>query len=206
MPRIDLWAVETSSQEESKCSETCIQSTAERSLSSDGSEVGDKEKCCRDRNRAILEASYLWTLFIEQVESIRLSTSLIILVWIPLIVNRRMNKYSCACTRTHTHTYLSIIYRAHALFNGHMGLCLIDFELFSDTIVCAFDMLVGLFLMSFVSKLTSKCEFLLVTILLYINDLSIFVLGSRIGNKIPNATKLQKTRMKIIVISQGTPK
>lgn len=96
MPRIDLWAVEMCYQEESDCSATGVEFPDENRFSLEHSDVDEEKKSCPNKHKsaelaepkdAILKASHLWTSFIEQVESIRLSTSLIILVWLPLFVN-----------------------------------------------------------------------------------------------------------------------
>lgn len=73
MPMIDLWAVETN---EKASEDEC-----------EPSEVGIEHGLCPNAfvedtqsQTAVRKASYLWTSFIEQVESIRVNSSLIILV------------------------------------------------------------------------------------------------------------------------------
>lgn len=93
MPRIDLWAVETSHQviEESDSSSTNHQYPAENNSSiSYGQAVEDEnasgQQKCRSAEIAGDHglsqcASNAWSSFIEQVESICVSTSLMILVY-----------------------------------------------------------------------------------------------------------------------------
>ena len=85
MPRIDLWAVETSYEE-------CHSPATEVDFSEQSSfvEHSDDLNQCSPAESAepqvpILKASHLWCSFIEQVESICVSTSLIIMVWLSII-------------------------------------------------------------------------------------------------------------------------
>lgn len=89
MPTIDLWAVEAYnkvSEDDYEPSSVSPQSSREKSC--DGRfEVDMEHEPCPGSNversesqTEEKEASYLWTSFIEQVESIRVNTSLIILV------------------------------------------------------------------------------------------------------------------------------
>lgn len=79
MPMIDLWAIETYDEADDDC---------------ETSEVGMEYEFCPsarvegiESQTAVRKASYLWTSFVEQVESIRVNSSLIILVsWHPLII------------------------------------------------------------------------------------------------------------------------
>lgn len=80
MPMIDLWAIEAYDEASEDDCET--------------SEVGMEYEFCpsapvegTESQTTVRKASYLWTSFVEQVESIRVNSSLIILVsWHPLII------------------------------------------------------------------------------------------------------------------------
>lgn len=95
MPTIDLWAVETydkASEDDYEPSSMEPQSSGE--ISCDGHfEVDMEHVPCPSADvegtqsqTAVTNASYLWTSFIEQVESIRVNASLIILVWWLLLI------------------------------------------------------------------------------------------------------------------------
>ncbi|XP_073121934.1 uncharacterized protein [Henckelia pumila] len=75
MPRIDLWAIETCNEgREGNCDLSSTEPQSPEKLSLEG-------KCEIDMERDVcpVKVSYLWTLFIEQVESVCVNTSLIIL-------------------------------------------------------------------------------------------------------------------------------
>lgn len=96
MPRIDLWAIETQVQistNTDSCS-TNRRSPEMANSCSKPSQVTEKEKMFnveKDKSgdlaqdKASGRASYAWMSFIEQVESIGVSTSLIILVWMLIL-------------------------------------------------------------------------------------------------------------------------
>lgn len=92
MPRIDLWAVETSYEEECHSPATKVNFSEESSFL--GHSDVDWRQNLNEGSSAesaepqlpIIKASHLWCSFIEQVESICVSTSLIILVRLFIIV------------------------------------------------------------------------------------------------------------------------
>lgn len=93
MPRIDLWAVEThfevaesfddcsTNNQLSETEESCLTS---RKVVEKKSEFNSKKRKSIDmaKGQVILRASHAWMSFIQQVDSIGASTSLMILVWI----------------------------------------------------------------------------------------------------------------------------
>src|ERR1044072_8229473 len=97
MPRLDLWAIETHSQISTNtvsCSTNHLSPEMAKSCSK-RSQVAGKEKMSnaeKDKSdnmaqsKASGRASYAWMSFIEQVESIGVSTSLIILVWLLILL------------------------------------------------------------------------------------------------------------------------
>lgn len=89
MPTINLWAVEADNKaSEDDYEPSSVEPQFSRNTSCNGhfevqmehgpSPSADAE--CTESQSAVKKASYLWTLFMEQVESIRMNTSLIILV------------------------------------------------------------------------------------------------------------------------------
>lgn len=91
MPRIDLWAVEMSSEAcdlESYSVLLQSQSFEKKSCYRLGEVGKEDELCARAKGTdmaqsptAVRKASYLWNCFIEQLDPIRVRSSLIILVW-----------------------------------------------------------------------------------------------------------------------------
>ncbi|KAL2523552.1 P-loop containing nucleoside triphosphate hydrolase superfamily protein [Abeliophyllum distichum] len=89
MPRIDLWAVETSSEacEEDSYSVSLESQISERISCNSHGEVDKEDELCpragqtemAEAPTAVKKASYLWNYFLEQVEPIRVHASLIIL-------------------------------------------------------------------------------------------------------------------------------
>ena len=89
MPMIDLWGIETSHEASEDDRET-----------SDAGNGMEYEFCPSahaegiESQTAARKASYLWTSFVEQVESIRVNSSLIILVsWHPLIIFLKLRSF-----------------------------------------------------------------------------------------------------------------
>lgn len=88
MPRIDLWAVETSPQavEESDSISTNDQKCHEKVIEKEN--ISGPQKCKSSESAGeqgvTQRASSSWSLFVEQVESLRVSTSLMILVFCSL--------------------------------------------------------------------------------------------------------------------------
>lgn len=92
MPRIDLWAVETSYEEECHSPATKVDFSEESSFL-EHSNVNWRPELnggsfaeSAEPQVPIIKASHLWCSFIEQVESICVSTTLIILVRLSIIV------------------------------------------------------------------------------------------------------------------------
>ncbi|KAG8364905.1 hypothetical protein BUALT_Bualt18G0047100 [Buddleja alternifolia] len=95
MPTIDLWATETFDEAyEGDCESSPMDPQSSRKTFCDGQfEVDREDELCpsaeaevTESQTAVRKASYLWTSFIEQVESMRVNTSLIILVWCLLLL------------------------------------------------------------------------------------------------------------------------
>ncbi|KAK6132807.1 hypothetical protein DH2020_033450 [Rehmannia glutinosa] len=89
MPIIDLWAIETYDEAfEDGCESSSMKTQSSGKISSDWhGEVDMEDGLCPSNDVeatqsqiAVKKASYLWTSFIEQVESMRVNTSLIILL------------------------------------------------------------------------------------------------------------------------------
>lgn len=85
MPRIDLWAVETSYEDECHSPATKADLSEESSFSEQRDVDGGSSAESAEPEVPILKASHLWCSFIEQVESICVSTSLMILVRLSII-------------------------------------------------------------------------------------------------------------------------
>lgn len=85
MPRIDLWALETcdqSDKEENNCPSTDLGSSEDNASILTKSEIVDKENKSVDMEEhqdPDFRVSYLWCSFVEQVESMFVSTSLMVL-------------------------------------------------------------------------------------------------------------------------------
>lgn len=100
MPIIDLWAIETYG----KGSEGNCESSSMESQSCDGqSEVGMENGFCPSADvewaqsqTVVKKASYLWTTFVEQLESMRVNTSFIILVWCCFSKYPQSLKFNCS--------------------------------------------------------------------------------------------------------------
>lgn len=90
LPRIDLWAIETSDQDDEECSSPTDHQSSEEEFCITNSQVVEKEnvsgpRACKSAETGVPEdvlqrASHAWRSFIEQVDSMCVSTSLIILV------------------------------------------------------------------------------------------------------------------------------
>lgn len=83
MPRIDLWAVETSDQvyQEDSCSSVKPESVGkEAHLHNNGDDERNFNHSAEQAGDALKRASYLWSSFVEQVETICVSTSVMLLV------------------------------------------------------------------------------------------------------------------------------
>ena len=90
LPRIDLWAIETSDQDDEECFPSTDHQSSEEESCITNSQVVEKEnlsgpRACKSAEIGVPEdalqrASHAWRSFIEQVDSICVSTSLMILV------------------------------------------------------------------------------------------------------------------------------
>lgn len=90
LPRIDLWGIETSDQDDKECSSSIDHSSSDEESCSTNSQVVEEEhesnpRACKSAETGVPKdalhcASHAWRSFIEQVDSIGVSTSLMILV------------------------------------------------------------------------------------------------------------------------------
>lgn len=129
LPRIDLWAIETSDQDDEECSSSTDHQSSEEEFCITNSQVVEKEnvsgpRACKSTETGVPEdvlqrASHAWRSFIEQVDSMCVSTSLIILATSDLpyaALPKRIREffktdilnYSCSASSEHTVPQFSV--------------------------------------------------------------------------------------------------